>query len=330
MPTTPDKRLLLGVLLAAVLLIAGCAGNPALPPEPVHWVYTAAGAGNEQSERWAPAFTAYGHDAAYNRIGRPAVRQDGGKDEEITIDPEHPTVYFMQQRFATAKAVYTNLIYRVHFSEVPYSLVPFNLTAGKNVGLMIIVTLNAENLPVLVTAVHTCGCYLAIIPTRYLPEDAYPEDWTGEPQDVYGEHLPSLLDFNGIAFPKILVSLRPGTHRIMDVAVIEAQDLQARPFLRIIPMTIEPMDRLNRLPSGTGTVSFYYTEGILRGHVRGSIKPWESLLLGPLSMDLFVGSDKAYEAGSGAPFYTSLKFWRRNDSDMRDFSRFLRYWGWRL
>jgi len=29
-------------------------------------------------------------------------------------------------------------------------------------------------------------------------------------------------------------------------------------------------------------------------------------------------------------FYTSLKPWRRHDSDMWPFADFLRYWGWHL
>ena len=329
MPIAPDNRLLLCLLLASVLLISSCAGNPAPPPEPVRWIYEAKGSGNERAGRWAPAFAASAPDETYNRIGQPEVRQDDGEDQEIIIDTDNPAVYFMQQSFATDKAVYTNLIYRVHFPEVPYSLIPFNLTAGKNVGLIVVITLNAENLPILVTTVHTCGCYLAIVPTRYLPQDAFPADWKDEPQDVYGERLPPLLDLAGIQSPKILVYLRPGTHRIMDIAVKEANDLSSLPGT-IIPMKIEAMDQLDRLPARNGTTSFYATGGIMQGHVKDSVKPWETLLLGPLSMDLFVGSDKAYGPQTGIPFYTSLKFWRRDDSDMRDFARFLHYWGWRL
>jgi hypothetical protein len=331
MPTLPQSRnrFVVGLLLVAILLSAGCAVNPPLPQEPARWIYSVAGPDQGTAGQWAPAFAVPGHDAVYNRIGGPVVRQDGDTCPEIIIDPDLPTLYVMQQSFTTDKAVYTNLIYRVHFPEVPYSLVPFNLTAGKNPGLLVVVTLNAQNLPVLVTTVHTCGCYLAMVPTRYLPKDALPVDWEEGPQEVYGEHLPSMLDFSGITAPKILVSVRPETHRIMDIAVAAAKEFASRP-IQVIPMQLEPMDRLSRLPNGNGTISFYYTEGAMQGHVRGSIKPWETLLLGPLSLDPFVGSDKVFETPIGSPFYTSLKFWRRDDSDMRDFPRFLRYWGWRL
>jgi hypothetical protein len=322
------KRFLHRLLfLAAAFLFFGCANQP-LPPESLHWVYTADGSGDTTAESWAPAFVAYGHAEASNRIGRPAVRQEGKGDEEVFIDPEQPVVYFLRRSFTTGKGAYTNLIYRVHFPEVPYSLIPFNLTAGKNTGLLIVVTVNSDNLPVLVTTVHTCGCYLAIVPTRYLPEDAFPQNWTGGVLDVYGEQLQPLLDFKGITSPQILVYLRPEVHRVMGLEVRDAHDLALPPFQRI-PMPVEAMDRLENLPSTAGTTSLYYAEGILKGHVKGAIKPWETLSLSLISMDLFVGMDKAY-ADTGNPFYTSLKFWRRADSDMWDFPRFLRYWGWRL
>jgi hypothetical protein len=315
------------LLAAAALLLFGCANQP-LPPEPFHWVYKTDGTGNKAAENWAPAFVVYGHAETFNRIGRPTVRQEENGDEEVFIDPEQPVVYFMRRPFSTDKAAYTNLIYRVHFPEVPYSLSPFNLTAGKNVGLIVVVTLNADNLPVLVTTVHTCGCYHAIVPTQYLPKDAFPKDWDGETLDIYGEQLPPLLKFKEIHSPQILVYLRPEVHRVMDLDVQDVHDLSADPF-RIISTKIEAMDRLEKLPTKTGTTSFYYPEGILKGHVKGAIKPWETLSLSLISMDLFVGADKAY-ADTGNPFYTSLKPWRREDSNMWDFPRFLQYWGWRL
>jgi hypothetical protein len=51
-----------------------------------------------------------------------------------------------------------------------------------------------------------------------------------------------------------------------------------------------------------------------------------------ISMDFYVGTDKVYEDDGdyGNPFYTSLKPWNREASDMRDFPRFLEFWGWGL
>jgi hypothetical protein len=315
----------------AALLLAGCAHHRPLPPEPYHWVYETDGSADKAAESWAPAFVAYDHAQPYNRIGRPTVRLADDGDREIFIDPDAPVVYFLKRTFTTDKATYTNLIYRVHFPKVPFSLIPFNLTAGKNVGILVVVTLDGDNRPVLVTSVGTCGCYKAMVPTEFLPQDAFPVDWKGETLDIYGEHLPSLLHFKGIPAPRIVVYLRPEVHRVMDLQVRDARDLSADPF-RIIPLPIEAMDRLKQLPVDHGTTSFYYDEGFLKGHVKGSVKPWETLFMSFISLDLFVGTDKAYAdtAETDNPFYTSLKPWRREDSNMWDFARFLHYWGWRL
>jgi hypothetical protein len=317
---------------AAAWLLAGCAHYQPLPAESDHWVYKTDGSGTPAAESWAPAFVVYGHAARYNRIGRPTARKEPDGNQSIFIDPQRPTVYFLRRTFTTEKATYTNLIYRVHFPKIPFSLIPFNLSTGKNVGLIVVVTLNADNLPVLVTTVHTCGCYKAIIPTQYLPREDFPADWSGQGVDVYGEHLPALLKFEGIRTPQILVYLRPDVHRVMDLGVRDLQDLSADPF-RTIPMKVEPLDRLEHLPMQNSETSFYYPDGVLmKGHVKGALKPWETLLLSFISLDPFVGTDKDYAdtAQTGTPFYTSLKPWRREDSNMWYFGRFLHYWGWRL
>lgn len=320
------------VFAAAAILFWGCAHHrQPLPSEPFQLAYQAEGAKATDQKAWAPVFIVYGHSQAHNQIGRPSVFLDGKGDEKVFIDTQDPVVFFLERTFQTEKASYTNFIYRVHFPGTPYSLIPFNLSAGKNVGLMVVVTLNADHQPVLVTTVHTCGCYKAIVPTQYLPQEALPENWSGERLRVYGEKLPHRLELNGVPSPRILVHLRPDVHRVMDL------EIRPRPFLsgdrfRRVPMKMESMARLEQLPLNGGTTSFFYEEGMLRGHVKGSVKPLETLLMSLISLDLFVGTDKAYSdtARNGNPFYTSLKPWRRKDSNMWNFARFLWYWGWRL
>lgn len=128
-----------------------------------------------------------------------------------------------------------------------------------------------------------------------------------------------------------MVHLRPGDHRVMDIDVQEARNLFSPPF-KIATMKMESMDQLDHLPVNGGTTSFYHSDGVLKGHVKGSVKPLETLFLGLISLDLFVGTDKVYgdAVETGNPFYTSLKPWRRKASNMWDFAGFLWYWGWRL
>ena len=320
-------------LLAVVWLplMQGCAEYMAMPEEAHINLYVTAPTADPMVRQWAPAFEAYGYGERFNRIGRPEARLTGGGNEAIDVNPDHPVIYVMQRDFTTDKGRYHNIIYRVHFPEVPYSLIPFHLTAGDNVGLLVVVTLNEQGEPLLVTTVHTCGCYLAIVPTDYLPRADLPEGWNGQPLDVYGETLPAGLSYRPVEHPRLVISLRPGVHRVTNLAVVPADRLRSARYTRI-PMAAAPMSDLLKLPFQGAATSFYYNEGLLRGHVKGSVKPFETLLMSPMSLDLFVGSDKMYAdpTVSGNHFYTSLKPWRRTDSDMWDFARFLRYWGWRL
>ena len=280
----------------------------------------------------APYFLVYGHQDAYNRIGTPAAELDEQGREHVYVDSRRAAIYFMVSDFSTPKGDYSNLIYRIHFPRVPYSLIPFHLSAGNNGGLLVVVTLNAERQPVLVTTVHTCGCYLSIIPTTHLAQNSFPEGWADQPVYVYGETLPGRLNLSGASKPKVLIHLRPGTHRVMNVEAVAENRGYSSSRPGVIQAPLLPIKQLERLALNGGTTSFYYPTGIRKGHVKGSLKPWESILLGLFALDLFVGSDKVYadRGQSGNIFYTSLKPWNRSASDMWDFGRFLHFWGWRL
>ena len=95
-------------------------------------------------------------------------------------------------------------------------------------------------------------------------------------------------------------------------------------------MSLESLTAL-QLEDG-GSTSFYYQLWPLQGHVKGAIKPWESLFLSLISFDLYVGMDKEFTGGGGSanPFYTSLKVWNRRASDMNNFPGFLKFYGWKL
>jgi hypothetical protein len=330
------KRNRLGILhrfmlMTAFLLFWGCAHHHPLPEERYQLAYKSDGSSMQGSERWSPSFIVYGHSRNYNRIGGVSAAKDDKPRQKIFIDTENPTIYFMKRSFETEKAIYTNHIYRVHFPKIPYSLIPFNLTAGKNVGLMVVVTLNTENLPILVTTVHTCGCYKAIVPTQYLPKDALPEKWAGGRLNVYGEKLPALLQVQSMSSPQIMVHLRPSVHRVMNLEVRDTQVMSSRRY-KVVSMRPVPMEHLKKLSTNNGSTSFYHSAGVLKGYVKGSVKPLETLFMSLISLDFFVGTDKIYAdaAETGNTFYTSLKPWRRDDSDMWNFGNFLTYWGWRL
>lgn len=285
--------------------------------------------------RFCPVFVVQS-DRPENLIGRVKAVKGKGEKAEIAVDTNDPAVYFEEKSVIVGGKNFTNLVYRVHFPNTPYSLVPFILTAGKNPGIMLIVTLNEARKPILVTTVHTCGCYAAVIPTTNLDPKFLPEGHPQGFQKVYGERLPAMLDFKS-ADARLVAVLRPGVHRLMELTVAGASELAgdgagAGKSMKPVAMKLLPMDGLRRLalPDG-GTMSFFHDMGILRGHVKGSVKPFETLLMSWMALDLFVGSDKDYATDlTDNPFYTSLKPWNRHASDLWDFPAFLKFMGYRF
>ena len=331
------RRIIL--LLAAVLFLAvfaGCGHYLAIDAANPHRAYVAEGGGEASgpeslAARFCPVFVVQS-GRTENLIGSvKAAKGEGGK-AKIAVDTDDPAVYFEEKAFTVGVKALTNLIYRIHFPNTPYSLIPFILTAGKNPGIMLIVTLDEARKPVLVTTVHTCGCYAAVIPTTNLDPKFLPENHPQGFQKVYGERLPAMLDFKS-ADARLVAVLRPGVHRLMELSVMGATDFfgDGKAF-RAVPMKVLPMEGLRRLPlPDGGTISFFHDKGILRGHVKGSVKPFETLLMSWMPLDLFVGADKDFATDlTENPFYTSLKPWNRHSSDLWDFPAFLKFMGYRF
>jgi len=325
---------LIRLIAVTLFLSAGCAHHMPIAKDTVQGLYLVQGKEKDAIHRFAPVFLVYDFNHRHNRIGRPTASREENGRERIIIDTDQPTVFVKKESFFTSKNSYTNLIYRVHFPAIPFSLVPFNLTAGKNPGLIIVITLNRREEPVLVTSVHTCGCYKAIVSTTYLPDGALPRKRQKKPislsLNVYGEQLPAIVDYQPRNDPRLLVILRPDVHRVMDLQVIEGRTLQSpQSDLQVRDVSLEPIDNLDRLSINGDAISFYYEEGMMKDHVKGAIKPLETIFLSWASLDFFVGTDKMYGSRDN-PFYTSLKPWNRRKSDMNDFARFLQFWGWGL
>ena len=332
--TFPRTRSILRLLalIAVFLSIAACAHNYPVASDQPTGVYAIKTGENAEFEKYAPVFVVPEFNDNFNRIGKPVlVQSESGKDK-VTIDASNPVVYTMKRTFTTDRGIYTNYIYRVHFPRIPYRLVPFNLTAGENIGLMVVVTTDSSDRVLLYTTVHTCGCYMAFTPTDRMPEAWYPGKWPEGELSVYGETMPNRLDLSGVTDPVFMVHLRPSVHRVMHVEIVDRSQWKSAGIHRI-EMPMEDISSLERLmrPDNSFT-SLYYTEGGMKGHVKGSWKPLETLFLGIISLDFAVGTDKAYADTeiTENPFYTSIKPWNRQKSDMWYFTRFLSFWGWKL
>jgi len=321
-------------LLFLSLFSLGCSHLPHAekPNNPTAIAYTAS-LDPSLVSRYTPVITIENSHQSYNQIGTVKASINKGK-ENIYVDPKHASFYVSHREFtSTSGRRYTNLIYRIHFEKVPYSLIPFHLTAGDNGGLIVVITLNTNKEPILITSVHSCGCYLAFTPTSLLSKEAFPKNWNWQTNRVFGENLPSLLTlnkpFNETTRP--LIKLRDGTHRVMDISTISHE--QAQKQFTLVNGELQPIKALKKLslPNKT-TTSFYHSHGLKKGYVRGANKPLEFLLMSWWSLDLFVGRDKEFGPSdeTGNVFYTSLKPWNRKASNMWHFDTFLDFWGWRL
>lgn len=315
-----------------LLSVTGCVHKTIIGTPADSVLYSKPDNSGQKSNLFTPHILVHGYSNIHNRIGRPSARFNKWGEEEIYIDTNYPTLYHGIDTFTTERDEYTNHIYRVNFPKTPFSLIPFYLTSGNNPGLLVITTYNSDHNPVLITTVHTCGCYLAIIPTNFLPKESLPLKWKNEDHlKIYGEQLPSLIDFTTVSEPSLVFEIRPETHRFMNIELINKYESNQR-YGNVQPMLYAELDSLEKIPLRAEETSFFVQNGILEGHVKDSIKPWESTLLSLISLDLFVGSDKKYDYHFKTKnnFYTSLKPWNRVSSDMRNFKRFLRFWGWRL
>lgn len=282
-------------------------------------------------QRFAPIFIIEHDEELFNKIGTPSARLKENGKAEVFVDPARPTIYTEVETFETEREHYTNLIYRIHFERNPFTLAPLNVGAGKNVGAIVVVTVNSNEEPVWLTTVQSCGCYHAIMPTDYLPEEARPEGWDTEGFEVYGEQLPGLLKFKeASADARIAITIRGGSHRCKGVAVESEQSVKSGiAVLTAVAADVEVLKALP-LPDGSET-SFYHTKGRRKGLVKGAHKPLETALFGLWAWDHNVGQDREYgpKEGAGRRFYTTLFFKHKKDSDMWHFARYLEHNGWK-
>lgn len=327
-------RSFLSLFLLCILAVSLTACAPATPPAYFDSYLLQEGSdesGQSRLETLTPSFFIQEPSKSYNPIGTPRVRLHADGTEEVYVDGSRGAVYAAIQNFQITDTVYQNFIYRIHFEKVPFLPGDYHLTAGKNVGLLVIFTVNDKDEIVLITTVHTCGCYLAFIATDKLKKSAFPRDWPEKRQIVFGKNLPAILEGASMDGGRRLVFLiEKGSHRVIDVSLQPVAKLQA--YHNRLTMDIFPMEKLWHLAHEDGEVSFFEKEGIRKGLVRNSSKPLERLFMSWWAFDWYIGEDKVLgdKKETGTVFYTSLKFWRRAESDMGDFPRFLQYWGWNL
>jgi len=326
----PLKRLKTVAAVILWVLLASCSSLP-VHPESNLLAYTVQN-DNSLIKRYMPIFVVENKTESYNLIGTASAKITSDNHEVIYIDPKIATIYTEKRLFKTLNNAYTNLVYRIHFAKIPDGFFPFYIGAGNNTGLIVIVTLNHLNQAILYTTVHSCGCYLAFVPTSYMPESNYPQDWSMGRQVAYSENLPRFLEYkkSSPVQEQVGILIRDGTHRVKDIWLLKPDALAKYNTVRA---DVKYLDALKHLPLAYNqTTSFFENAGSRDGYVKGSYKFREWLLMSWWAFDSRIGEDKVFgtDKNDGIPFYTSIKAWARDSSDMRDFNGFLTYWGWKL
>lgn len=328
MPHSPHFRML---CLLLVIGLDACSIAPPKKPHPIdlNVVYSTNDASSGLLAQHAPLLRIENGHREFNKIGTVIASRDEKGKERIQIDTRQATLYSEQISFQGQHGRYTNLIYRFHFNRVPFSVLPFNLTYGRNVGLFVIITLNEDDKPVLVSTVHSCGCYLAFVPTDQLIDSAYPAGWSKNSQSVQGETLPGFLEKISDK-SRFIIDLRNSSHRVYDLSLVSSDHLSND--RKSVPMRLEPISNLRNLPLGDEKISMFAQRGVRKGYVKGSHKPFEALLMSWWAFDPRIGVDKDYgdPEKTGTIFYTSLKPWNRKASNMWPFTDFLEFWDWSL
>lgn len=288
--------------------------------------------GEEPQLRFAPIFLVEGYDKSYNRIGKPSARLDKKGEEDVYVDPAIPVYYTEIRKWENGGESYTNLVYRVHFEMSKGNSKSKDGGKGRNVGTIVIITLDKAGKPVYFNSVQTCGCFHAVLPTPFTPESAYPKQWNKDEFKVYGEKLPGILkypeDFDDSIRPVLF--LRDGNHRTADVQM--ASIASVRKKYELFSASMAPMESLKHLPLGNGETSFYFEDGKNKGLVKGAYKRTEALLLGAWIGDSRVGQDRIYGGEEELPrgFYTTINPSEKDGSDMWDYAKFLKQNDWNL
>ena len=264
--------------------------------------------------RHAPVFIVRENEDAVNRIGTPEIRHESERDR-VLVNPANPRIYAEVRRDRLGATPVLQLVYRVHFQAVPFASKVF-FEAHRNAGVLAIVTLTErKRQPIFFTTVHTCGCFLALLPTDRVPQEVLPAKWPKTSKRVTGKTLPAVVTYPKPGQGRLVVRLEPKTHRVEHIETTAALPKDV-PRTVMLLHSMKELHRLAVVGGGGRRGSFFHTSGPLRGYVRGAWSPIEGLALGVFLLDPMLGSDKDFGDPeiTSTRFYTSLWPWERNAS----------------
>jgi len=212
------------------------------------------------------------YDPSFDKIGRPAVRRDSRGRIESYVDPAQPAIFTHVTRAMMAGEWHTQLNYQVWYPEHP-PLGRFDPEAGHTEGVMVRLTLDLHNRPLLAETAFACGCFHRIFPVEALEKEAtetHGRVVSGRSALATDRTLaidPVVSQSMGVfdpANPHPRVYVYGGKHFACAVEFGGPMPSESRSE----GIALADAAELERLPLGDGFASFFRADGLVRGAER--------------------------------------------------------------
>ncbi len=174
------------------------------------------------------------------------------QDGLVAIDPDQPTLYYYASHAILQGRALLQLNYVLWYTERPRRHA-FDIEAGRIDGLTLRLTLDETGRPIMVDAIHNCGCYHFFFPSpqvfkapRRKPfrEDAFVPQW-----------LPPLDEHRRLA-----VRIESKRHRVDRLSPAGQADRAPNTYVLV------PYEMLEALPRASGkTESIFTPRGLMKG-----------------------------------------------------------------
>ncbi len=187
-----------------------------------------------------------------DRIGRPFwTRQEG---TYARIDTEEPVAYQLLSHTRFQNKVLPQLNYVIWFPERPLQG-PFDLLGGHLDGITLRVTLDLDGTPVMVDAMHNCGCYHMFFPQAETLQPRPAASAADEPLLI-----PAQIDVE--PQQRLVLHIEANTHYIAGVGH-SSEGIEGAALYRL-----ERFDTLRSLPVLDGSRSLFGSNGLIAGTTR--------------------------------------------------------------
>lgn len=223
------------------------------------------------------------YDAGQDRIGTVKLSVDGGTIK-VRIDPAEPAVYAYTSQAKIGGRIQQQLNYVWWFPERP-EMTTDDPVAGHIDGAMLRITLDANDVPVIIESSLNCGCAHEVFVSDNLESaarEAFGSPLVGKrfavEKHVPGKHDVIVTDtfYPGPSASRPLVLSSAGYHEVCRIRFSTPESIDSLEIVEEASYRILNYDMLDRLPLGDGIASMFGPDGL----VHNAGRP-EGLLLSP-------------------------------------------------